>query len=197
MPDIMKSNHVLLASASPRRQALFQFIGVSFETQPCEIDEYVLPEETPESCVIRLSRLKAQIFHGKINTKYIVGADTVIALDGQIMGKPSSRQSAIDMLQLLNNRTHHVLTGVSVVRTENGHCMSDVEITRVTFKPLTRKQIQHYVETGEPLGKAGAYAIQGKGFSLIKDWHGSFSNIVGLPLRLTQKLLHSQGCTIR
>jgi septum formation protein len=184
---------VILASASPRRKVIFRYLGVPYKVYSEEVDESVLPGESPDSYVLRLACLKAEQIRGKINSNVVVGADTVVEIDGKILGKPDTAPEATEMLNLLNGRMHRVLTGVAVLASLSPECRTGLEISSVWFKRIADTRIQEYVETGEPFGKAGAYAIQGKGLTLIAEWQGSYSNIVGLPLRLTQDLLWAAG----
>jgi len=193
----MTKQPVILASTSPRRKILFRYIGVPFEVRTGTIDESIMANEIPESYVLRMSYLKAKRVHGKIDKKFIVvGVDTIIELGGSIFGKPLTLDMATKMLTKLNGKCHRVLTGVTVLGGINSSCLSGIETTSVTFRQLSDLQISNYVITGEPLGKAGGYAIQGNGISLIEILAGSYSNVIGLPLRLTQALLIKTGCLL-
>jgi septum formation protein len=189
----MNPEPVILASASPRRRVIFQYMGIPFTVFSEQVDESVLPGESPDSFVTRLACLKAHGIRGKIKGNVIVGADTVVEIDGKILGKPETAPEAAEMLNLLNGRMHRVLTGVAILKNETLEMKTGLEISYVRFRTLTDTRILEYIETGEPFGKAGAYAIQGKGLSLIAEWQGSYSNIVGLPMRLTQELLAGVG----
>lgn len=188
------SEPVILASSSPRRRVLFRYVGVPFEVKFDSVDETILPGETPESCVVRIACLKAGGIHDTIPKRVVISADTIVELDGNILGKPCSTLEAMDMLTFLGGRTHRVLTGVCVFGKDSTEPATGLEISTVTFRRLDEHLIREYIDSGEPIGKAGAYAIQGRGFSLIETWQGSYSNIVGLPLRLTQNLLIAVGC---
>ncbi|OGL47111.1 MAG: septum formation protein Maf [Candidatus Schekmanbacteria bacterium RBG_13_48_7] len=192
MLNISHQNPVILASRSPRRKILFSYIGIPYEILASEIEERQLENEKPESHVIRLSCLKAMDVHDKIPKRIIVGVDTIVELNGKIMGKPSNKIEAQDMLNQLSGQTHRVFTGVSVAGINSENCISGCEVSYVKFRKLGLTEIEWYLNTGEYIGKAGSYGIQGKGLKLIEHWTGSFSNIVGLPLRLTQNLLFSE-----
>jgi septum formation protein len=180
--------NIILASTSPRRQELLQQVGVAFTTAAIDIDESVLSGEVPADYVVRLARLKAQAAIPYFAADdIIIAADTSVTVDGLILGKPSSRVDAFSMWSLLSGRTHQVMTGVAVAR--RGLISSTVVITEVTFLELTKAQMQAYWDSGEPIGKAGGYAIQGLGAAFIPRIDGSYSNVVGLPLVETMALL--------
>ena len=192
----MNPETVVLASSSPRRHMLFRHMGIPFRVMFQDTDESMQKGESPDAYVVRIACLKAELIHGKINNHIIVGADTVVEVDGTILGKPSTAGEASLMLNLLSGKTHRVLTGVAAIGSPAGVQRTGLEVSHVRFKQLNERMIQQYVETNEPIGKAGAYAIQGHGLLLIEGWRGSYSNIVGLPLRLTQELLLTFGCRI-
>lgn len=180
---------LILASASPRRAELLDTAGFTFTVQTAEIDETPLPGERPEAYVLRLAGAKAQAVgrNCRKSGSIVLGADTTVVIDGAILGKPEGRQDAIRMLKLLSGRVHEVLTGVALV--SGNRVVSDVVCTRVRLLPITLDEINWYIDTGEPEGKAGAYAIQGRAARFI-DWiEGSWSNVVGLPLATVHQLL--------
>jgi septum formation protein len=181
--------HLVLASASPRRADLLAGVGLRFAVRPSHIDESPRPGEQPAAMVERLAREKAQaVAHpGEL----VVGADTTVVVDGHMLGKPADDDEATAMLRRLAGRAHEVLTGVAVV--EDGRVASGVEASRVAFAPLDEEEIAWYVATGEPLDKAGAYAIQGRGGLLVTSVDGNYSNVVGLPLPLVYRLLRELG----
>ncbi len=179
---------IVLASTSPRRQALLQQVGVAFSTAVIDIDESVRVGETPADYVVRLARQKAQAAIPFFSTDtVIIAADTSVTVDGLILGKPSSQQDAFAMWTLLSGRCHQVMTGVAVAR--RGQIASTVVVTEVEFLPLSPTQMHSYWDSGEPIGKAGGYAIQGLGAAFIPRIDGSYSNVVGLPLVETLALL--------
>lgn len=178
----MKDLNIILASASPRRQELLRQIGVKFEVIPsCVSEDFDItlpPREVARILAERKARVVAQIRPEAL----VIGADTVVHLDGNILGKPDSPEKAIQMLRQLSGRTHQVITGVAFRCIERG-IWELLEVTsEVTFGVLSEDLISRYVKTGEPLDKAGAYGIQGMGAVLVKSIKGSYSNIVGLPL---------------
>ena len=177
---------IILASRSPRRAALLQQIGVPFTALAADIDETPLTGETPEDFVRRMAVGKAQAIHTQHPGDIVLGSDTAVVLDGQILGKPANREHALDMLLALSGREHRVLTGVALQHAQLEYALSD---SRVFFSKLTHTQAERYWDSGEPLDKAGAYAIQGKAAVFIRRIEGSYSGIMGLPLYETARLL--------
>lgn len=184
---------ILLASASPRRSELLTQAGIAFKVQPSQAEEKITAEE-PGQAVEELSLLKCRdIFEKSGNDVLVIGADTVVVAQGQILGKPASAQEAVFMLEMLQGKSHEVYTGVTVmVREKNQERTCTFhEKTEVAFYPMTEEEIRSYVSTGEPMDKAGAYGIQGKSAVFIKGIQGDYNNVVGLPLaRLYQELKH-------
>jgi septum formation protein len=158
--------------------------------RPAEVDETPLPGETPEALVERLARLKAAAVVGP--GELALGADTEVAVDGEVLGKPRDERDAAAMLARLSGREHDVVTGLALATVE-GVARTAVEHTRVAFAPLTRREIDWYVATGEAFDKAGAYGIQGRAALFATAVHGSFTNVVGLPLSTVYRLLREQG----
>ena len=177
----------MLASASPRRADLLAAAGFGFGVEPADVDERVLPGEDPVAHVARLASSKAQAVAGRRPGAWVLGADTVVVVDGTILGKPADDADAVRMLTLLSGRTHAVLTGVCVVR--GSEARSAVASTDVEFAVLAPAAIAWYVSTGEPRDKAGAYAIQGLASRFVTRINGSYSNVVGLPVSLVVTLL--------
>lgn len=178
---------MVLASSSPRRRELLQQIGVSFRIQVQSVDETPRPDERPDAYVARLALEKARAVAALNPGSVVLGADTTGVLAGQILVKPEHDADARRMLRAMSGRTHEVLTAVALVQDEREQVR--VVRTEVTFCPLTDAQIDAYVATGEPADKAGAYGIQGFGAVLVAGIHGSYSNVVGLPLTETAALL--------
>lgn len=178
---------VVLASASPRRRELLAQIGVPVTVAPADIDESAAPGETPADYVDRLARAKALKVAADHPQALVIGADTTIADGKTILGKPDDRAHAIAILQSLAGREHLVHTAVAIAR--GSDVTSVVATTRVVFRALTLVEIEQYVDSQEPFGKAGAYAIQGLGAVLVSRIDGSYSNVVGLPLAETYQLL--------
>jgi septum formation protein len=184
---------LILASASPRRADLLSAAGFAFIVRPVEIDEQPRNGETPDDYVLRLAREKAAAAAAG-NTApedVVLAADTSVVIDGQILGKPQDDADARRMLELLSGREHQVLTGVVLRR--DGREVAALASSRVQFLPLTSEEITWYVASGEPRDKAGAYAVQGLASRYVAEIHGSYANVVGLPVALVYKLL-GEGC---
>lgn len=169
---------LILASGSPRRRALLEELGLNLVVRPTNIDESPLPAEQPANHVERLAREKGAACEASIDD-VVISADTIVTIDGQLLGKPTNDEHAAAMLRQLSGRTHEVMTGVAV-RT-NGETTSFVERTTVHFAELTDDDIHWYVGTGEPSDKAGAYAMQGRGGAFVTSIEGSYDNVIGLP----------------
>ncbi len=180
--DFINTEKLILASKSPRRNDLLRQIGIQVNILPSNIDEQALLFTNPEEYVRELSFLKADHVAQSYPDSWILGADTIVISGSQILGKPRSKNEAIDMLNQLNDRDHLVYTGFCVMNREKTALIQDCVKTRVRFKHLSRREILWYVETGEPFDKAGGYGIQGIGAFLVKEIAGSYSNVVGLPV---------------
>ena len=180
-------SRLVLASASPRRLQLLRDAGHEFDVEPADIDETPHPGEAAATYVERLAREKAATVLARRPDAVVVGADTIVTLEGDLLGKPVDELDAIGMLTRLSGRAHQVMTGVAVAGAAG--TQSDVEVSHVWFHPLDAATIEQYVATGEPLDKAGAYAIQGRGGALVERTEGEFDNIVGLPMALVERLL--------
>jgi len=189
----MDSQLLILASASPRRQELLSSAGISFEVLPSEVDEGFQEGEAPEEYVVRLARRKAEKAGERHKDRWVLAADTVVVIDGRILGKPGSRQEAKEMLGMLSDQEHRVITGFCLSRGDSGESREGTVITRVRFKNLSSREIDWYLDTGEPFDKAGAYAIQGKAAFMIKEIRGSYTNVVGLPLTEVIEALQELG----
>jgi septum formation protein len=182
---------LILASASPRRKDLLEQIGLTFQVETADIDETPHLAEEPIAYVKRLAEHKAAaVFARQTNRSrlFVLGADTTVVIANQILGKPASEEDAARMLRLLSGRTHQVITGVALI-SANAPPLVAAEITDVEFSPLTDTQIAAYISTGEPMGKAGAYAIQGRAAKFIPRISGDYSNVVGLPLARVTAML--------
>jgi septum formation protein len=179
---------LVLASSSPRRTELLNRAGWPHEVIVAGIDESVRPQEEPAAYVKRLARSKAEAVAARLEDGGLVlGADTTVVIDNQILGQPHDEADAKRMLQLLNGRWHEVLTGVALVRV-GGETRVDHETTRVRFAEMSESEIDWYVASREPAGKAGAYGIQGKAALFIEEIEGDYFNIMGLPIRLVYEL---------
>ena len=174
---------LILASASPRRAQILRDAGISFAVLSSAVDETPYPGETPQQMVLRLAHAKAELVAARaVGPAILIAADTVVVLDGQILGKPRSTEDARRMLQLFSGRTHSVVTGVSVLRLPEMERRQFVETTLVSFALLSSDEISRYLATDEPYDKAGAYAIQGYAGRFIPRIEGCYFNVVGLPL---------------
>jgi septum formation protein len=171
---------VILASQSPRRRELLSLIGIAHEVRPADIDETVLPGEEPVPHCERLAREKAHTLALQHPDAIVIGSDTIVVVDGAILGKPADRADAIRMLTALSGRAHLVYTAVAVAH--EGQTRSGVEAVTVHVRSLTEAQIAAYVDTGEPMDKAGAYGIQGYGATLVERIDGDYYAVMGLPL---------------
>lgn len=183
---------IVLASASPRRSQLLGLAGVAFTVDPPEIDETPRPREDPGEYVGRLAVEKAAAVAGRHpDALLVIAADTTVALGDEIFGKPDDADDARRMLRRLAGRAHEVHTGVAVVRA--GRVESAIDTTMVTMEAFGEAEIEWYLATGEPFGKAGAYALQGSGGALVGRVEGSVSNVIGLPMTLLRSLARRQG----
>jgi septum formation protein len=183
---------IILASASPRRQELLKNAGIALEVQPADIPEIPHGGEAPVAFAERMAREKARAVRASIPHRVILAADTVVAVDNEILGKPANTEDAVRMLRLLSGRTHAVTTGVCL--TVQGRDDVRSETTAVEFSRMTEAEIRDYVATGEPMDKAGAYAIQGGASRWITRVDGDYNNVVGLPVELVLKMLKEAGC---
>jgi septum formation protein len=179
---------LVLASSSPRRSEILKAVGWPFETHPAGVDETRLAGEPAEEFVRRLAREKAEAVARTRLFGLVLGADTTVVVDGEILEKPRDADDARRMLRLLSGRWHEVLTGVALVRAETGRAAVGVERTRVRFAETSEEELGWHVETGDVLDKAGAYAIQGRAALFIEAIDGDYWNVVGLPVRLVYEL---------
>jgi septum formation protein len=189
MLKVFSGETLVLASGSPRRQEMLRECGLTFRTQVSHCDETVLPGESPQAMVQRLALAKAQVVAHELPQAWILGADTTVTIDGEILGKPTDEREAVAMLSKLQGRTHVVWSAFAVVNVEKKISHRQALETQVTMVPIQAHEIERYVATKEPLDKAGAYAIQGVGAGLIAELSGSYTNVVGLPLAEVIKVL--------
>ena len=187
----MLKEKLILASQSLRRAEILTTVGWEFEAIAANIDETRYPAEDALSYVTRLAQTKAETVAKQLTAGGLVlGADTVVVIDEEILGQPRDDDDARRMLSLLSGKWHQVVTGIALVRKGDlSQIIVDHQTTRVLFTELSRQQIDWYISTGEPQGKAGAYAIQGKGAQLIKEIEGDYFNVVGLPISLVYELI--------
>jgi septum formation protein len=180
---------LVLASKSPRRAEILRAVGWEFQIMAADIDETRIASEDAVSYVKRLAQTKAETVARKIDAGIVLGADTVVVIDGAILGQPRDDQDARRMLKLLSGNWHEVLTGVALARAGQTFPTSvDYETTRVRFAEMSDEEIDWYVSTGEPRGKAGAYGIQGPAALFIEEIEGDYFNVVGLPIRLVYEM---------
>lgn len=178
---------IVLASSSPRRRQLLEMLGIPIIVLPANVQEIPLPREQPEAYARRLARDKARAVPGSL----VLGADTIVVLDGEILEKPGDPDHAVAMLSRLQGRTHEVITAVCLLA--DGVERVAADRTAVTMRPADEEYLRAYVATGEPLDKAGSYGIQGPGAALIERVEGDFFSVMGLPLRLVLRLLAEAG----
>lgn len=178
---------LVLASASPRRQELLRNAGIPFVVQATDIPEVPLDGESPKECAERLAREKARVVFQQRSQDVVLGADTVVVVDGLMLAKPADVADAIRMLRLLSGKTHEVITGVCLMK--NGRMDTRSASTLVTMNTVSEAEIQSYVESGEPMDKAGAYAIQGWASRWVTRIEGDYFNVVGLPVSLVYRML--------
>jgi septum formation protein len=179
---------LVLASSSPRRAEILTALGIPFLVTPADVDETVAPGESGLQAAVRLAREKAAVGAARRPDDWVLAADTLVLLDGSILGKPSDDAEARDMLRMLSGREHRVVTAVRLAR-GSGSGQDAVEESRVRIAALDDEEIRWYVSTGEPRDKAGAYAVQGLGARFIESVEGSFTNVMGLPARTVYRLL--------
>jgi len=182
---------IILASASPRRQNLLRNAGIEFEIWPADISEVPRADETPVGFAKRMAQEKTQAVLARFPDRVILAADTVVAVGGEVLGKPVDADDAIRMLRLLSGRTHEVTTGVCVANEGAEEVQS--ETTAVEFREISENEIRAYVATGEPMDKAGAYAIQGGAAKWVIKAEGDYNNVVGLPVDLVLRVLGGLG----
>ncbi|HEX4438595.1 MAG TPA: Maf family protein [Thermoanaerobaculia bacterium] len=181
---------IVLASASPRRAEILASLGIPFAIRPADVPEVPIPGETAESAAARLAGDKAARAAERDPDAWVLAADTLVFLEGRILGKPREDADARGMLRLLAGREHSVVTAVRLRRgADPGHGIA--EVSRVRFSPMTEEEIAWYAATGEPRDKAGAYGVQGLGARFIQEIHGSFTNVMGLPARGVYELIRA------
>lgn len=182
---------LILASQSPRRAELLRRLALEFEIRPAEIDESYVDHEMPADHAERLAREKSLRVAEDEPDALVIGSDTIVILDSDVLGKPRDEADAVSMLMRLSGREHEVFTAVAV--THHGRCQSELERVRVRFRRLDREDCERYAATGEPLDKAGAYGIQGYGSALVEEIHGDYFAVMGLPVVRTLELIGRFG----
>ncbi|MBP2000404.1 septum formation protein [Paenibacillus shirakamiensis] len=190
---------IILASTSPRRRELIAGLHIPFEMVPSHADESTPGEWSPKQMVEELSLRKAEAVYHRLQSQpgqVIVGSDTIVVLDHKVFGKPQDKAESYRMLQSLQGRTHQVYTGITCIDVDTNHRLTDYRMTEVTMRSLSDSEMNAYASTGEGLDKAGAYAIQGLGATLVTGIHGCYFNVVGLSLSLLNEMLKSLGKNI-
>ncbi|MEK4825263.1 Maf family protein [Niallia sp. FSL W8-0951] len=187
----MLKQTLILASSSPRRKELLEELQIPFVISSSNVDESFNPSISPNEIVMELARRKVEAIYADEQYPFILGADTVVYLNGAILGKPASPEEAFRMLRELSGKTHSVYTGVAIMA--NGICSTFYEKTDVLFWELTDDETHDYLDTGEPFDKAGAYGIQGVGRTLVKEIKGDYFTVVGLPISRTVRELKAKG----
>lgn len=185
--------NVILASQSPRRRELLGLFRIPFTVRAADIDETMDPALPAEQEVARVSRAKAMATPAK-EEDVVIAADTIVVCNGKTLGKPKSKEQAVEMLTMLSGRDHQVMTGLTVRKGED--CRTVTEITHLHFRKLSQREILDYVSTGEPMDKAGAYGIQGRGCVLVEGIDGNYHNVVGLPTCLLAGMLRQVGIDV-
>ncbi|MEJ5225150.1 MAG: Maf family protein [Anaerolineales bacterium] len=194
----MNDSPVLLASNSPRRRQLLALTGWKYSVAASDVDESVRPGESPEVYVRRLAEEKARAAAQKAHSeRFVIGSDTTVVLDGDILGKPADADEALSMLRRLRGRTHQVFTGIAVLRLEDGLTHTDVCVTDVPMRAYSDDEIAAYVASGDPLDKAGAYAIQHAWFRPVASMAGCYASVMGLPLCHLARLMRAFGVPAR
>lgn len=187
---------IILASASPRRSMLLKQLGLKFKVDPSNIEEKIDYKLQPHDLARSLSLQKAKDVASKYKNAIVIGADTFIVVDDEILGKASTKKEAEEMLKKISGKSHLVITGFTIIDINANRAISNSVETKVFIKKLTEEQINNYIDSGEPLGKAGAYAIQGLGSIIVEKIEGDYFNVVGLPLQALTKELEKFGVSI-
>lgn len=187
---------IILASSSPRRRELLQGLGIPFTVETSDVDESTSPGLPPAEIVESLAQRKAREIAGKKGDGLVIGADTIVVLDGNVLGKPRDDADAYQMLQSMQGREHTVFSGVALIDAKSGREEVAHRSTKVRIRPLTKQEIIAYIATKEPLDKAGSYAIQGIGSTIVEAIQGDYFTVVGLPLNLTAAMLSRFGVQI-
>jgi MAF protein len=193
----MPQPDIILASESPRRRELLAALGLAFAVRPAVVDEAPLPGETPEALALRLSRAKAAVVAQDAPDALVIAADTVVALGEAMLGKPASPDEALEMLRRLRGRSHRVLTGLAVRHAASGQGRTALASTQVLMRDYTEAEMLAYADSGDPLDKAGGYAIQNRRFAPVARLDDCYANVVGLPLCLLYRVLTRWGFEMR
>lgn len=187
---------IILASGSPRRKQILEQVGLNFTVEVSDYEEKSIPGVSPSEFVETLSLEKANVVAKNHNDAIIIGADTIVVLDNQILGKPKTKQDAREMLKKLSGNTHSVFTGFTIIDTVNKRTITNHVETKIRFKNLSEEEIRAYIETGEPMDKAGAYGVQDKGALFVEHIEGDYSSVMGLPIVKIFEILKELGIDI-
>jgi len=193
MFQVKDGDSIVLASESTRRVDILRTLGISFSIIPPDIDETKHREETPQEFVNRIAFEKASKVGKHFPDKWVIAADTIVVLKGKVLGKPKNERDAFNMLRTLRAKWHKVITGYCVLNLEKNIVYRDIVETKVFVRDMTDDEITRYIKTSEPMGKAGSYAVQGKGGYMVKEIKGSYTNVVGLPICEIAEALLSLG----
>jgi septum formation protein len=193
MPKPTPDPLLILASKSPRRRYLLEQAGLSFSVMPSNVDESRFPITDPEEYALTIASCKAAQIADRFKDSWVIGADTIVVVDGRVLGKPNSIDNAREMLRQLSGKMHQVMTGCAIFSRASAMSFQKVIVTDVHFKQLSKGEIEWYIQTKEPFDKAGAYAIQGIGTFLVKRINGSYTNVVGLPVCEVLEFLIDNG----
>jgi septum formation protein len=193
MFQVKEGDSIILASESTRRVDILRTLGISFAIVPPDVDESKLKDESAREYVLRVSMDKAQKVGRHFPDRWVIAADTVVVYKGRILGKPENERDAFNMLSMLRGKWHKVITGYCVLNVSRKIVCHDAVETKVFVKDLSDEEIKRYIKTSEPLGKAGSYAVQGRGGFMVKEIKGSYSNVVGLPVCEVAEVLLSLG----
>lgn len=195
----MNELRLILASGSPRRKDLLETVGINPVVIPSDFDETCIDNNgfTPDVFVSVLARKKAEAVACKYPSDLVLGADTIVVLDGEVLGKPRGRKDAVSMLERLSGRTHQVYTGLALYRPGTQEVISDFDCSSVTMREMDSGEIQWYVSTNEPMGKAGSYAIQGRAALFITGIMGDYTSVIGLPIPKLYEILKKAGVDIK
>jgi septum formation protein len=189
LADLLDKKRFILASSSPRRAEILTREKVRFEIKILDSYKEENVSSDPVTHVLESSKRKAKSVAGEVEDGIILGADTIVVLDGEILGKPKNKEDAFFILKKLSGRTHDVYTGVTLINKSTGKMISNYDVTKVKFNQLNEQKISDYITTGEPMDKAGAYGIQGMGSFLVDHIEGSLDNVIGLPTERLQEML--------
>ncbi len=190
----MNDIHIILASASPRRRELLEQLGWRFDIIPGDHNETKISGEDPQQMVMRLAKLKGEKIAARFSDALVISSDTAVVLGREIFCKPKDADDALRMLVSLSGRSHHVYSGLALFW--RGKILCDFDRTQVVFRKMSQEFLENYIITGEPTGKAGAYAIQGRGSLMVQSIDGDYSTVVGLPLCLLGKMMEQLGFSL-